>query len=160
MIRSIEYKDIDAICEIYNYYIVNTIITFEEVEVSTEEMRKRVEEVTAFFPWLVCEEQGRVIGYAYAGKWRGRTAYRHSAELSVYLSNDERGRGLGKKLYEALLTELRKTDLHAVIGGVSLPNEQSQRLHESLGFKKVAEFKEVGYKFQQWIDVGYWELIL
>jgi phosphinothricin acetyltransferase len=160
MIRAIEDSDIEAICSIYNYYIVNTIITFEEEEVSVDVMRKRVEEVTASFPWLVYEEQGRVLGYAYAGKWRGRTAYRHSAELSVYLSNDERGRGLGKKLYQTLLAELRKTDLHAVIGGVSLPNEQSQRLHESLGFKKVAEFKEVGYKFNKWIDVGYWELFL
>ena len=160
MIRNAESGDIREICSIYNYYIENTTVTFEEEPVSADEMEKRILEVAASYPWLVYEDNGRVIGYAYASKWKARAAYKHSAELSVYVSKDYRGKGVGKKLYEALIDELRKTNIHVVIGGMSLPNEQSKRLHESMGFREVAEFKEVGYKFQKWIDVGYWELIL
>ncbi len=119
MIREVEDNDIEVICSIYNYYILNTTVTFEEEVVTSDEMRKRIHEVTSYFPWLVYEEHGRVIGYAYAGKWRARAAYRHSAELSIYLSKDERGRGIGRKLYERLIYELSKTDLHAVINGLT-----------------------------------------
>jgi L-amino acid N-acyltransferase YncA len=160
MIRAVEMKDIQEICSIYNYYIANTTVTFEEEPISAEEMKKRILEVTPSYPWLVYEDHEAVIGYAYASRWKPRAAYRQSVELSIYLSKDHLGNGIGKKLYETLLGELRKTDVHAVIGGMSLPNEQSERLHESLGFKKIAEFKEVGYKFHKWIDVGYWEFII
>jgi len=160
MIRTVKTKDIRGICTIYNYYIENTVITFEEDPISVDEMGKRIIEVVHSYPWLVYEDHGMVIGYAYANKWKARAAYRHSVELSIYISKDNLGKGIGKKLYETLLAELRKIDVHAVIGGMSLPNEQCEKLHESLGFKKIAEFKEVGYKFQKWIDVGYWELIM
>lgn len=160
MIRTVEMKDIREICSIYNHYVENTTITFEEEPISISEMEQRITEVTSAYPWLVYEEQGTILGYAYASRWKARAAYRHSVETSIYVSKDNLGKGIGKKLYNTLLTELRKSDIHAVIGGMSLPNEQSQKLHESLGFKKTAEFKEVGYKFQKWIDVGYWELIV
>lgn len=160
MIRTVETKDIQEICFIYNYYIENTTITFEEEPISVDEMGKRIIEVVPSYPWLVYEDHGTVIGYAYANRWKARAAYRHSVELSIYISKDNLGKGIGKKLYETLLEELRKIDVHVVIGGMSLPNKQSKRLHESLGFKKIAEFKEIGYKFQKWIDVGYWELII
>jgi L-amino acid N-acyltransferase YncA len=160
MIRTAEMKDVQEICSIYNHYILHTTVTFEEEPISVDEMKKRILEVTSAYPWLVYEDQGTVIGYAYASRWKSRAAYRHSVELSIYMSKDHLGKGFGKKLYEALLAELRKTDVHAAIGGMALPNEQSRKLHESLGFKKNGEFKEVGYKFHQWTDVGYWEMIL
>jgi len=160
MIRTVEIKDIQEVCSIYNYYIVNSTITFEEEPISVDEMKKRIFDVTPSYPWLIYEDQGIVLGYAYASRWKARAAYKHSVELSIYMSKDNVGKGFGKKLYEALLAELGKIDVHAVIGGMSLPNEQSKMLHESLGFKKIAEFKEIGYKFNKWIDVGYWELII
>ena len=160
MIRTVLNKDIREISTIYNYYIENTTITFEEEPISDDEMGKRINEVVPTYPWLVYEYNETVLGYAYATRWKARAAYRHSVELSIYISKDNLGKGIGKKLYETILAELRKTDVHAVIGGMSLPNEPSEKLHESLGFKKMAEFKEVGYKFQKWIDVGYWELII
>ena len=160
MIRTVQTKDIREICTIYNYYIENTTITFEEEPISDDEMGKRINEIVPSYPWLVYEYNETVLGYAYATRWKARAAYRHSVELSIYISKDNLGKGIGKKLYETILAELRKTDVHAVIGGMSLPNVPSEKLHESLGFKKMAEFKEVGYKFQKWIDVGYWELII
>lgn len=160
MIRTVLNKDIREISTIYNYYIENTTITFEEEPISDDEMGKRINEVVPTYPWLVYEYNETVLGYAYATRWKARAAYRHSVELSIYISKDNLGKGIGKKLYETILAELRKTNVHAVIGGMSLPNEPSEKLHESLGFKKMAEFKEVGYKFQKWIDVGYWELII
>ena len=160
MIRKVTKDDVFIICGIYNYYIRDTIVTFEEQEIDVREMERRVNQVTAKFPWIVYEENGRVIGYAYASSWKERSAYRFSVEGTVYLDKDQIGRGIGIKLYEHLLYELKKNNIHYIIGGISLPNEASVALHERLGFKKCAHFKEVGRKFHQWIDVGYWEKIL
>jgi phosphinothricin acetyltransferase len=139
---------------------LNTVVTFEEQEVTTEEMQRRIGEVQQHHVWLVYETDGVVAGYAYAGMWKARSAYKHSVESSIYLSEDEKGKGIGKSLYFALIVELRNRDIHAVIGGVALPNDVSIRLHEALGFKKIGQFHEVGLKFGQWVDVGYWELVL
>jgi phosphinothricin acetyltransferase len=106
------------------------------------------------------EQPSAVRGYAYATPWRTRAAYRHSVESSIYLAPDVGGRGLGRRLYQALLAALRPLEVHAVIGGVSLPNPASIALHERMGFRKVAHFSEVGRKFDRWIDVGYWQLML
>ena len=159
MIRQANINDADAIADIYNYYVANTSITFEEHAVSAEDMRGRITDVTenARLPWLVEEQHGLVIGYAYATKWRARSAYRFSVESSVYLSNDHRGEGIGRKLYASLLESLRAAGIHCVIGGIALPNGASVALHEKSGFRKVAHFEEVGYKFGRWIDVGYWQ---
>ncbi len=160
MIRAATVDDAGAICDIYNHYVRNTVITFEEEPVSAEGMRTRILEITAALPWLVSEEDGQIIGYAYAGKWQGRCAYRFTVESTVYLDPRFKGRGAGTKLYEALISSLRLRSVHCVIGGVALPNPASVALHEKLGFTKAAHFKEVGWKFDEWIDVGYWELIL
>ncbi len=160
MIRPIHNNDIKHVCDIYNYYVINTTVTFEEEVVTVEDMQERVNEVTAKYPWLVCELEGRVVGYAYAGPWKSRCAYRYSVESSVYLSHDAVGKGIGTRLYQSLLDVLKNTDVHGVIGGVAMPNEASVALHEKFGFQKVAHFKEVGYKFNQWIDVAYWEKIM
>lgn len=160
MIRNAKVEDAEAICGIYNHYICNTIYTFEEAPVSTEEMRNRIAKVTSAMPWLVSEEKEKINGYTYATEWKIRSAYRFSAESTVYLHPGSIGRGMGRRLYESLLTELRERSLHSVIGGIALPNENSVALHELLGFRKVAHFSEVGWKFDKWIDVGYWELLL
>jgi phosphinothricin acetyltransferase len=159
MIRKISTADIPAICKIYNYYINFSIATFEEVEVGVVEMQKRVEQITTNYPWIVYEEEGAVIGYAYATLWKTRTAYRYSAEATIYLDYQHSGKGIGSKLYEHLLSELLNNKVHSLIGGISLPNEASIALHEKYGFRKCAHFAEVGRKFDQWIDVGYWEKI-
>lgn len=160
MIRDAKIEDAEAICNIYNYYIRNTIITFEEKPVFLEEMKDRISKVTSSLPWFVIEENGIINGYAYATNWKIRSAYRFSVESTVYLQPGSIGKGFGRRLYESLISELRKRSLHSVIGGIALPNENSVALHERLGFQKVAHFSEVGWKFNQWIDVGYWELLL
>ena len=159
MIRLASTSDAAAICDIYNYYVSNTCITFEETAVPVSEMAARIEDTMSSLPWLVWEESSAVVGYAYASKWKSRCAYRYTAESTVYLRQDVTGRGIGRKLYEQLVGDLRKAGMHSVIGGIALPNDASQRLHERLGFKKVAHFEQVGRKFNKWIDVGYWELV-
>lgn len=161
MIRPATPADAAAIVGIYNHYILKTVVTFEEETLPVEEMARRITETLADGnPWFVWEEDGRILGYAYAGKWKSRCSYRFSVEATVYLDPTATGRGLGTKLYTALIDRYRNTRIHAIIGGVALPNEASAALHEKLGFQKIAHFKEVGWKFEQWIDVGYWELIL
>ena len=160
MIRSIYTEDTEAICSIYNHYVKNTIITFEEKPVSKEEMTDRIAKVTVSLHWIVLEEEGEINGYAYANNWKIRSAYRFSVESTIYLRPDLIGKGAGRILYEDLISKLRNLSLHTVIGGIALPNESSVALHERLGFLKVAHFTEVGWKFNQWIDVGYLELLL
>jgi len=159
MIRDVQPDDAAQICSIYNYYVLNTTITFEETAVSEEEMRARIIQITKKNPWIVYEEDGIVIGYAYASEWKSRCAYKYSVETTVYLLENAKGHGIGSTLYKELLTSLKSKNIHAAIGGIALPNAASVALHEKMGFEKVAQFKEVGYKFEKWIDVGYWELI-
>jgi L-amino acid N-acyltransferase YncA len=160
MIRPAMSQDAAAICAIYNHYIAHSIITFEETSVSADEMAGRIAEISASLPWLVCELDGSIVGYAYASPWKSRCAYRYSVETTVYLAESVTGKGIGSQLYSALLADLRGRSLHSVIGGVALPNAASVALHEKFGFEKVAHFKQVGWKFDRWIDVGYWELML
>ena len=129
---------------------------------SAIDIQSRVTSVLASgLPWLVAEEEGTVLGYAYAHPWAERRGYRTSVECSVYLAHDATGRGLGRQLYAELFRLLRqRADLHIVIGGVALPNEASVALHKSFGFEKVAHFKEVGTKFGTMIDVAYFQLWL
>jgi phosphinothricin acetyltransferase len=160
MIRSVNIKDAAALCGIYNHYIEHSAVTFEETALSPAAMEERIREICRRYPWLVWEAEGRVLGYAYVHRWHERAAYRFTVEDSVYLLPGEEGRGLGKALLERLLEELRKTELHALMSVITLPNPGSVALHEKFGFKKAAHFGEVGYKMGQWLDVGYWELIL
>ncbi|MGO8759647.1 MAG: N-acetyltransferase family protein [Terracidiphilus sp.] len=160
MLRNVTPDDALSIAEIYNYYILNSPATFEEVPVTADEMRQRIVETTQSYPWFVCEEDGRLLGYAYGRKWRDRAAYRHSVEAGVYLHPSAVGKRIGSSLLDALLTELRARQFHCVMGGISLPNEASVALLLKFGFRQVAHFKETGYKFGNWIDVGYWQLML
>ena len=160
MIRPATTEDARQLCEIYNHYVLETSITFEEQPVSQEEMSQRIEETLQTLPWLVWEEDSHLLGFSYASKWKGRCAYRYSVESTVYLRSDAVGKGLGARLYAALLEALRQRQFHTVIGGIALPNRASVALHERFGFEKVAQFKQVGSKFGEWIDVGYWQLLL
>lgn len=160
MIRPVTPADAPALADIYNPYIRDTTITFEEEPVTAEEMAARIAKVTEAYPWLVWEEGGRVLGYAYSSVWRARAAYRHSTETAIYLAMDQRQQGAGTRLYQALLDELRTRGFHLVLGGLALPNEPSVRLHEKLGFRKAGHMREAGRKFDRWIDVGFWELLL
>lgn len=161
MIRDATQDDANAIASIYNHFVINTSISFEEAAVAEPEMARRIADIQAAgLPWLVIEEDDAVAGYAYATKWRVRHAYRYSVESSVYLPPEKSGQGLGTLLYTALLDRLRDSNHHLVIAGIALPNDGSIALHEKFGFEKVAHFKEVGYKFNRWTDVGYWQIKL
>jgi phosphinothricin acetyltransferase len=160
MIRPVKPEDAESICGIYNYYVENTVITFEEEIVKSEIMRLRIQEVSAHFPWIVWEEEGEILGYAYAHKWHERAAYRFSAEDSIYLKFGASGRGIGEQLLSHLYGELKKADIHVIMSVITLPNEASVGIHEKFGFRKAAQFNEIGFKMGRWLDVGYWELLL
>jgi phosphinothricin acetyltransferase len=160
MIRLVKPGDAAVIVNIYNYYIKNTVITFEEMPVSVNEMEARIRKIAAQYPWLVWEEAGDVAGYAYVNTWKDKSAYRLAAELSIYIKNGFRGKGMGRELLSRLLEEVRKTNIHVLVSGITLPNEASVALHEKFGFKETARFNEIGFKMDKWLDVGYWELIL
>ncbi len=160
MIRAVKLEDAVEIAEIYNYYILNSCVTFEEFAVSAEEMRGRIESTNSKYPWFVFEKDNVILGFAYASAWKPRSAYKYTVESTVYLKKEAIKNGIGSMLYTALIGQLTELGFHAVIGGISLPNEASIALHEKFGFEKIAQFKEVGYKFKKWIDVGYWELLI
>jgi phosphinothricin acetyltransferase len=125
-------------------------------------MASRVQHVTndLNLPWLVYESENQVKGYAYATQWKTRVAYSRTVESTVYMAPNEFGNGIGTKLYQELLNKLMALGYHSILGGIALPNDASIALHEKLGFVKVGQLKEVGFKFNEWIDVGYWEYLV
>ena len=161
MIRPATAQDAQAIATLYNHYIQTTCITFEEEPVTAQIIQERMNDVAAQeLPWIVAEYEGTLVGYAYAAKFHKRTAYRFAAETTVYLNPQFKGKGFGKLLYEVIIKSLREKNYNVVIGSIALPNANSVGLHESLGFKKAGHFSQIGFKFNQWIDVGYWQLSL
>ena len=157
-IRDANARDAAAIAAIYNPFVRNSAISFEEAEVSADAMQDRMADVQAAnLPWLVACVNDVVIGYAYATKWRVRHAYRFSVETSVYIDGAQSGLGRGTALYTAFLQRLRLAGCHLAIGGIALPNVASVALHEKMGYRKAAHFEEVGFKFGRWHDVGYWQ---
>lgn len=161
MIRLVRAEDYESIANIYNHYVSNTSITFEETTVTITDIQNRVEKSRSTnLPWVVMEISGCIVGYAYATKWKERAAYRFSVESSVYVSEEHHGKGYGTLLYKELLKRLNLLEVNSVIGGITLPNLASVALHEKLGMEKVAHFSNVGFKFGKWLDVGYWQLKL
>ena len=160
MIRPVSLNDTEKILEIYNHYVATSLVTFEEELVTATDFRQRITDIIAKYPYLVYEEDDQILGYAYAGVFRTRVAYRFSAESSVYVHKDHFKKGVGSQLYAALLPLMKKQGIKSAIGGVTLPNKGSVKLHEQFGFEKVAHFKAVGRKFDQWLDVGFWQLEL
>jgi L-amino acid N-acyltransferase YncA len=161
VVRDATLADAGACVEIYNPYVFGTVITFEVDPVSLDAMAGRIADVLGRgLPWLVAEQEGSVVGFAYAHLFRPRAAYLHTVETTIYLASDALGRGIGKSLYRALIERLRLLDIHMAIAGIALPNENSVALHESLGFVRVGMFPQVGRKLDQWIDLGFWQLAL
>lgn len=161
LIRPATPADAAAMAAIYNPYVLDSTISFEEEAVTVEDMVARLAKVEEYgLPWLVVELHGELLGYAYATRWRVRHAYRFAVETSVYFAAEARGQGLGGRLYRSLLQQLRSLGLHLAIAGIALPNPGSIALHQSLGFQQVATFHQVGWKADRWLDVGYWELRL
>lgn len=160
-IRPVNVSDAPQIAEIYNHYIASSYSTFEIEPIDVIEMENRIDEfLVAGYPYFVCEDNAEIVGYAYGHQFRARPAYRYSVEVSVYAKPGHEGKGIGTILYEVLFAEIKTGDFHAIIAGISLPNDASVRLNEKFRLEKVAHFSEVGRKFERWIDVGYWELIL
>ena len=160
-IREVSATDAAAVAAIYNHFVLTTVVTFEEQPVSAAEMWRRIEEIrSSSMPWLVAELGDHVVGYACAAPWKSRSGYRFAAETTVYVAPGHEGRGIGSALYDALFPALRARGIHAVMGGIALPNDASVALHEKFGMEKVAHFRETGFKFGRWIDVGYWERVL
>lgn len=160
-IRFATLNDAESLADIYNHYVSNTWITFETKTIDAQEMERRIGDILRIpLPWLVAESSEKILGFAYAAPWKNRHAYRFSVESTIYLRPDEIFQGVGAKLYGALIDEIRSMSLQTVIGGIALPNEPSIQLHERFGFTKVGHFERVGFKLEQWIDVGYWQLSL
>ena len=160
IIRNVKLTDAPSIASIYNYYVENSVITFEEETITFQQMEKRIENISNNYPYLVIEDSNELIGYAYATRWKERSAYKYSAEVSIYLNHNRTGSGAGTMLFSKLLDELKQTQVHSLVGGIALPNDASIKLHEKFGFRKIAQFEQIGFKFNQWIDVGYWQLIV
>jgi L-amino acid N-acyltransferase YncA len=157
LIRPFLSGDEAGICSIYNDYIENTIFTFEETPLHPLEMRQRIDKLSATYPWLVIEVDGEIKGYAYASPVKERSAYRYSAEVSIYLDRNHASKGYGTSLYSQLLTDLKHAGIRTVIACIAYPNEASEHLHKKLGFTKVGQFSRIGYKFSRWLDITYWQ---
>jgi phosphinothricin acetyltransferase len=152
--------DAGACAAIYRPYVEASAISFEEAAPDAEEFRRRIESYGASHAWLVAEAGGAVAGYAYACAFNERLVYRWSAGVSVYVAEDRRGQGIGRALYTQLFDRLRARGFRMACAGITLPNEASVRLHESLGFEPVGVYREIGWKQGRWWDVGWWQLEL
>jgi L-amino acid N-acyltransferase YncA len=145
---------------IYAPFVRQTAISFEEQPPDAAEMRRRMENLASHYPWLVAEEDGTVVGYAYASPHRERAAYRWAADVAIYIGDNHQGRGLGRALYEALFERLATQGLRVACAGIALPNPASVALHEKLGFQPVGIYRRIGWKAGLWHDVAWWQLEL
>jgi len=157
-VRVASESDGKVIAAIYAPYVLHTAISFEERPPSPKEMAIRIAKTLQTHPFLVCELDGTVVGYAYAGPHGVRPAYRWSANVSVYVAQDKHCGGVGRTLYFELISILRRQGFHALFAGITLPNEKSVGLHEAIGFQYLGTYREVGFKLGAWHDVGYWRL--
>ena len=158
LIRLAREGDAAGIAEVYRPYVEDSRISFEEQAPDAAEMARRIAgDRPGFHPWLVAEEDGRILGFASSSPFRARPAYRWSVETGIYLAADACGRGLGKRLLATLVGLLEKQGYVAAIGAIALPNEASVRLHEALGFVAAGTYRGTGFKMGEWLDVGLWE---
>lgn len=160
MIRTATPADAEQLCTIYNHYIEHTTITFEEKTLTTAEFEERIKRISAQYPYIVYETGGEIQGYAYVSAWRGRPAYRFTVETTVYLKPEAKGKGIGTALYAKLEDEARRYGFHAMLGCITVPNAGSIALHKKMGYVEAAEFKEVGFKFGQWLNVSFFEKVI
>jgi phosphinothricin acetyltransferase len=153
-------RDASACLEIYAPFVRDTFVSFEEQVPTLEEFRERIRSTTATHPWLVLEDQGEVVGYAYASPHRTRAAYRWAADVTVYVAPSHRRAGAGRRLYAELLERLRRQRFRVACAGIALPNDASVELHRAMGFKRVGVYERIGWKTGAWRDVGWWQLEL
>jgi L-amino acid N-acyltransferase YncA len=149
--------DAAACAEIYAPNVTSGVASFEEAAPDAAEMGRRIAEASERYPWLVAERGGAVAGYAYGTVHRARRAYRWVVEVTVYVDARRHRSGVGRELYEALLPLLARQRLQVAVAGITLPNEASVALHEALGFQPVGIYRQLGYKFGAWHDVGWWQ---
>jgi phosphinothricin acetyltransferase len=154
-VRDARAADAAACARIYRPYVLETAVTFELEPPTEVEVAARIEAAVATHAWLVLEEEGEVVGYAYGGPFKARPAYRWSCEVSVYLDRDRHGRGGGRALYTALLERLTDRGYRMAAAGIAQPNEASNRLHASFGFEPVGTYRRVGWKHGAWHDVAW-----
>jgi L-amino acid N-acyltransferase YncA len=160
-IRTARPDDAESIHAIYAPIVASTVISFELEVPTVDEMRTRIATTLERLPWLVSEdEDGELDGYAYASKHRERAAYQWSVDVTAYVREDRRGRGVGKRLYPALFDALARLGYHQAFAGIALPNAASIALHESVGFEHLGIYRNVGYKLGAWHDVGWWQRAL
>jgi phosphinothricin acetyltransferase len=160
-IRTATPDDADAIAAIYAPIVLDTTISFEWVPPSAAEFRGRITETLAKYPWLVAlDESDQVAGYVYASSHRDPPSYMWSVTTSVYIREDSRGQGVGKALYTELFHQLAALGYYRAFAGIALPNKSSVALHESVGFKRLGVYEQVGFKFGAWRDVGWWQTTL
>lgn len=156
-VRDAAPADAAACAAIYAPYVSGTTVSFEEEPPDGAEMEHRIAVAQEQHAWLVAEGDDGVVGYAYAGAFRARPAYRHTCEVSVYVAADRRGGGVGRALYTALLDRMRGLGMRLAVGGATMPNDASERLHHSLGFEVVGTFQDVGFKHGRWCDVRWFQ---
>lgn len=159
-IRPAQAEDFDAIAALTNRYINGSAVHFSYVPVTAEELRGVWEAGRERYPWLVAEVEGRFAGYAKAGVWRTRDAYQWTPEVGIYIEAAAQGKGVGRELYALLLKRLRTAGFHSAIGGITLPNPASIRLHQSLGFEHVGTVRQAGLKLDAWHDVAFYQKML
>ncbi len=160
-VRLAEECDLPTILELSNWAALNTPANFAVEPETIGSWRREYVETHEMHPWLVAvDEEGQFLGFAKSSPWKGRCAYNWSAEVTVYVQPDQHGQGIGKALYARLIDILKAQGYRTLLGGITQPNEASVSLHESFGFKRVALFERIGWKFDQWHDVGYWQLEL
>ena len=157
-IRLANDNDADAVAAIYRPIVDQTAISFETVAPDRYEMARRMVETLRHYPWLVCERDGHVVGYAYAARHRVRPAYQWSVDTSVYIDRHYRRSGVGRGLYLSLFGILAAQGYFNAYAGIALPNDSSVALHESMGFEPLGVYRRVGYKLGEWRDVGWWQL--
>ena len=159
-IRKAELTDAHAIAEIYNYYIANTTVTYETETITAEEMERRIKEISEKYPYLVYEEDGKVVAYCYAHPWRTRAAFLHTLETSIYLSHTAKRHGIGTKLLTKLIDIIKQQGYHALIATITDENKESDAFHKRMGFRQVGQYEQVGWKFNRWIGLNCYEMIL
>lgn len=157
MIRNAVLSDVPVMLDIYRPYILETAITFEYDVPTQEEFEARFRSITIKYPWLVWEENGTILGYAYASPFQARAAYQWDADMSIYLRQDCRGNGIGRALYLALENSMKQLGYHVLYGVVTSANEVSCRFHEALGYRALATFEQTGFKFGRWYGITWYE---
>src|SRR5258706_6893852 len=154
-VRVAKAADAEACAAIYAPYVTDTAITFEMDPLSVAEMEERITAATRSHAWIVAEDEGRIVGYAYGGPFKSRAAYRWSCEVSVYLELGRRRTGAGRALYEDLLVRLADRGFHTAVAGMTLPNDASIGLHRAMGFEPVGTYRRIGFKHGAWHDVAW-----